>query len=159
MSNARSKALMTESQDRKALRRQAMDLLSRREYLYSELAVKLQKRIADPELIAEVLTALARENLQSDQRYCDSYVRQRSARGYGPERIRLELCHKGAQAGQVDTAMQAAGHDWYELARRARVKKFGPAMPADFREKSKQLRFLQYRGFGGDYAHAAFADE
>ena len=42
-----------------------------------------------------------------------------------------------------------------ELARHERVKKFGAAMPADFKEKAGQMRFLQYRGFEQDHIRAA----
>ena len=41
-----------------------------------------------------------------------------------------------------------------------RLKKFGAARPEDFKEKAKQLRFLNYRGFGGEFASVAVdADE
>lgn len=43
-------------------------------------------------------------------------------------------------------------HDNYEVnwliqAIEARVRKFGDAIPTDLKEKARQLRFLQYRGF------------
>ena len=135
-----------------------MDLLARREHLYGELAVKLGRHCELPELIDEVLAELVRDNLQSDRRYCDSYIRQRSARGYGPQRIRMELGQRGADAELVEAAMAAADCDWFAMARRVRTRKFGPGPPQDRRAESRQLRFLQYRGFGGDYARAAIGD-
>jgi regulatory protein len=36
------------------------------------------------------------------------------------------------------------------------VKKFGPARPGDFRERSRQMRFLQQRGFSAEQIEALF---
>lgn len=150
---------MTDAINPKDVRRVAMDLLSRREHLRSELEIKLHKRFADATFSDETLTALAEENLQCDQRYCDSYVRQRSGRGYGPQRIRQELRQKGAGSDPIALALAACETDWFELARLTRRKKFGPELPADYTEKSRQLRFLQYRGFGGDFTKEVFSSD
>jgi regulatory protein len=40
--------------------------------------------------------------------------------------------------------------DWFENSQLAWDKKFG-ARAADFKERAKQARFLQYRGFNGDH--------
>jgi regulatory protein len=132
------------------LRLAAMDLLARREHLQRELQRKLRKRFADHTLIDDIIRQLAEEGLQSDERFCESYVNQRSSKGYGPERIRMELRQKGAPADLAALALDGLEVDWLELARGTRSKKFGDALPVEFREKSRQLRFLQYRGFSGD---------
>ncbi|MDD9158105.1 RecX family transcriptional regulator [Aliivibrio sp. S4TY2] len=36
--------------------------------------------------------------------------------------------------------------DWLELAEELRTKKFGYELPKDTKEKTKQVRYLQYRG-------------
>ena len=143
------------------LRMAAMDLLARREHLRRELEIKLGKRFAGAgkAAIAEVLDQLGSENLQSDQRFCESYVRQRASRGYGPERLRMEMRQKGADAELGEMALGACGIDWKNLARETRVKKFGDESPRDLKEKSRQLRFLQYRGFSGDAVASAFREE
>ena len=132
----------------------AMDLLARREHLQRELETKLLKRFSAlpdaREVIAGVVAALTAENLQSDERFCEAYVRQRSARGYGPERIQAELSQKGAAESLAEHALATCEVDWRELAQQVRAKKFGPVVPTDWPGKSKQLRFLQYRGFSGD---------
>jgi regulatory protein len=33
------------------------------------------------------------------------------------------------------------------LAREVRLKRFGPTPPENFKERARQMRFLQYRGF------------
>ena len=40
------------------------------------------------------------------------------------------------------------------LARAARTRKFGPEIPKDRKERAKQARFLQYRGFSNDHIRA-----
>ncbi|MDH3812818.1 MAG: RecX family transcriptional regulator, partial [Gammaproteobacteria bacterium] len=35
-------------------------------------------------------------------------------------------------------------------------KKFGTSAPSDFKEKARQMRFLQYRGFEQDHIQSAF---
>ena len=47
------------------------------------------------------------------------------------------------------------GVDWLKLAVIARTKKYGNEIPVEQKEKAKQLRFLQYRGFNTDICFAA----
>jgi regulatory protein len=39
-----------------------------------------------------------------------------------------------------------------------REKRFGLAQPRDFRERSRQMRFLQQRGFSSEQISSAFQD-
>jgi SOS response regulatory protein OraA/RecX len=54
----------------------------------------------------------------------------------------------------IDAAL-AEGPDWHELATQTRVRRFGPEAPADWAERSRQMRFLQYRGFSTDHIRSA----
>jgi regulatory protein len=134
-------------------RRQALDLLARREHSRLELERKLAARDYEPELIGETLDQLQRENLQSDERFAESFVQARAARGQGPVRIRMELAERGVSG--ADACLREAGLDWAALARETRIKRFGKAVPGDFKEKARQMRFLQYRGFSHDQITAA----
>ena len=143
------------------IRLQAMNLLARREHLRAELYQKLRKRFgaeAESEIDTE-LDRLTEENLLSDERFAESYIRQRSGKGYGPDRIRQELRQKGLDGGLLEIAMESAEVDWVAIATEVRLKKFGPAQPGDFKEKARQLRFLNYRGFGGEFAATALGSE
>jgi regulatory protein len=55
----------------------------------------------------------------------------------------------------VDEVLGETGQDWQQLAREIRLKKFGAERPVDFKEKARQMRFLQYRGFESDQIQAA----
>jgi regulatory protein len=141
------------------IRLKAMDLLARREHLRSELRLKLSRRFEDEAEICRVLDQLEQDDLLSDQRFVDAYLLYRANRGYGPEHIREKLRNKGACSDLVTDLLAACDRDWAQLARQARLKKFGPQLPQDFKEKSRQMRFLQYRGFGGELASRAFIDD
>ena len=134
-----------------------MDLLARREHSRLELERKLAARDYEPELIGETLDQLGRENLQSDERFAESFVQARAARGQGPVRIRMELAERGVTG--ADAYLREAGLDWAALARETRIKRFGKAVPGDFKEKARQMRFLQYRGFSHDQITAALEFE
>ena len=51
------------------------------------------------------------------------------------------------------------GPDFVSLARAARARKFGPELPKDWKERSRQARFLQYRGFSTDHIRAVLDGE
>ena len=125
----------------------AMNLLARREHSRCELRDKLSRRFGQAEIIDEQLQRLAQENLQSDARFAESYVRQSSERGYGPARLTAELRERGVAEGDILDALADAETDWWALASRVVEKKFGQAPATDLRDKSRRLRFLQYRGF------------
>lgn len=136
----------------------AVAYLARREHSRRELAHKLGAKGFPDQTIASVLDALAQQNLQSDQRYAEQYVRLRAEKGYGPERIRAELRERG-----IDEADAGCGFaenreiDWFGNALRVRIRKFGAELPATPKDKAKQQRFLQYRGFGWDEIREALS--
>jgi regulatory protein len=142
------------------VRRAAMNLLARREYARRELGRRLTGKGMPSELVDQVLDDLAAENLQSDARFAESFVSARSGRGQGPVRIRMELEQRGVESGLIENALDDAGVDWGELATEVRRKRFGPKLPGDFRERARQSRFLQYRGFeAGHLARALGRDD
>lgn len=129
----------------------AMDLLARREHSRRELKQKLKKRFDDEELIEEQLDRLCEENLQSDSRYAESFLRQRINRGHGPLRIRQEMRQKGIADAEIVCAMEEEDPDWFSLAEQTYRRKFGELRSEDIREKAKRNRFMQYRGFGVEH--------
>jgi len=124
-----------------------MDLLSRREHSRSELAQKLRQREFDSDEIEQALQQLQKENLQSDERYAESYLYQRAQKGFGPLRIAQELSQRGVSDSLLTRVMSSYSDSWSERMQEQRVKKFGHNIPEDYAEKMKQARFLQNRGF------------
>ena len=147
------------SRDSVAVRKKAMDLLARREHTRTELERKLESAGFEADVVVAVVEVLGDEGLQSDTRFVESFVQSRINQGKGPARIRAELNEKGVAESVTDDAIGAVGVDWQALAAEVRQKKFGRAAPADFKDKSRQMRFLQYRGFESDQIHAAVGGE
>jgi len=141
--------------DPKEARKKAMDYLARREYGHQELVRKLATAGFDAEIAATTVGALREENLQSDPRFSESFVQSRMSQGKGPVRIRQELKERGVRAEVVDDALSKVAVDWFALAAEIRMKKFGSDVPGDFKEKARQMRFLQYRGFEQEHIQSA----
>jgi regulatory protein len=133
----------------------AMGMLAGREYLQSQLAEKLAKKFDNSAYIPEVLERLVEENLQSDHRFIEAFIRSRISRGQGETRIRLELKQRGANLALVSQLLAEAEIDWYELAFQTATNKFGQSKPIDAKEKAKRMRFLQYRGYNFDQINYA----
>ena len=66
----------------------------------------------------------------------------------------MDLKALGLPSDLIEDAL-AAGPDFPALAAAARSRKFGSQVPKDFREKARQARFLQYRGFSKDHIASA----
>ena len=143
------------SDDAIEARKKAMDLLARREHARGELERKLAAAGFDADIAADVLQRLAEEGLQSDRRFVEAFVQSRINQGQGPLRIHADLGQRGIAAGLIDEVLAEAGEDWCALARAIRKKKFGLSQPVEFRDRARQMRFLQYRGFEPDQIQAA----
>ncbi len=150
------------------VRAKAMDLLARREHSRHELTAKLNRRGYDEAVITAVLDELVEHDWLSDWRYAEAYLWMRSAKGYGPLRIRNELSERGVASELVAAAFAQTELDWFEHARQVRKRKFGTyalsVSPeadktddrAEYKTRAKQSRFLQYRGFDYEQIHYAF---
>lgn len=130
-----------------AIRRSAMDLLARREHSYSELLRKLVLRGAQTEAAEIELDRLQDEGLLSDARFCEAYVYARSQRGIGPLRLREELRQKGVASALIEQTLDEVDWDWHALAAQAFAKRFPEGLASDLKERARQQRFMQYRGF------------
>lgn len=138
----------------------AVRLLARREYARKELQAKLVgKGIANAGTAQQVLDKLVQQNYQNDARFAQAFVRYKSARGFGPERIVRDLTERGVAADTIAQAFDLAAEaplDWQRTIETVWQKKFNqPA--ASYQEKAKQMRFLLYRGFSHEQIHSLFA--
>jgi len=141
--------------DERSVRSAALALLAGREFARRELVQRLLKRGHPADLVASVVEALAAGHLLSESRFVEQFVRQHAGRGHGPARIRAELRQRGVADDEIDVAIDTAGEDWMAHAREARRRKFGVSPPGDYRERARQARFLQYRGFSTEQIRAA----
>ncbi|HMW48504.1 MAG TPA: regulatory protein RecX [Marinagarivorans sp.] len=128
----------------------ALMLLSRREYSKAELKQKLLRRFgADAKaLIEATLERLAQDDYQSDQRFTESFINSRLHRGYGLNRIKLELRQKGIDQEGIshmikDENIQAKEQQQLERMWR---KKFN-TQPKNSQERYQQQCHLANKGF------------
>lgn len=133
----------------------ALRLLARRDHSAQELRKKLRSKGAEADVIEQVLERLLEEEWLNEQRFAESFTRSRVARGLGPYRIRRELQERGVGESDIAVAMAPFEEGWFDLAIEVKERKFGAEVEEDFRERAKQQRFLQYRGFSHEQIQVA----
>ena len=125
----------------------AVRLLSRREHSAFEIRDKLQKRDFEETEIAEAISELKQGGWLSDERFAEAYIRMRQLKGFGPVRIAMELNERGVDECIVDEYLHADDEAWQQTLVQQYQKKYRNKAIADYSDKAKRIRFLQYRGF------------
>ena len=140
-----------------SLRARALQYLARREYSRAELRGKLLPHAqadtdfeqssdspgpADLDALLDDLTA---RGWLSDERATSQLIHAKRNR-FGLQRITHELRQKGIAEELISAALPELKDSELEAAREVWKKKFG-TVPQDEKEKAKQVRFLQSRGF------------
>ena len=122
-----------------------MRYLARREHSRAELHAKLHPYVQEGEDLEAVLDDLEKRNWLSDVRAATQWVDAKRSR-FGSQRIAHELRQKGIPENLIADAMPQLKETELDAAREVWQKKFG-VLPQDAKEKAKQIRFLQSRGF------------
>ena len=136
-------------------RKKAMDYLARREYGQKELIRKLANAGYEHPVADAAVQKLTADGLQDDRRFVEMFIQSRINQGKGPVRVQAELGQKGLPGGLVDQLLDESEVDWYELAAKVKVRKFGSDIPDDYKTRAKQMRFLQQRGFERSHIQSA----
>ena len=143
-----------------SLRARALQYLARREYSRAELRGKLLPHIqADADFeqafdssghvnLDTLLDDLTARGWLSDERATAQLVHAKRSR-FGTQRITHELRQKGIAEELISAALPALKESELAAARDVWLRKFGTA-PKDDKEKARQMRFMQSRGFGFD---------
>lgn len=140
-----------------SLKARALRYLSAREYSKKELAGKLLRFLEEGDDLDALLNWLMQQGFLSDERFVESLIRRRISR-YGNSRIKQELRNHNVNDTLTDTDLQALLQDEGARAYGIWERKFGQA-PADARERAKQIRFLQQRGFSSDAIRKAMKNQ
>ena len=125
----------------------AIDLLSRREHSAEELFSKLTYKGFDASIVQQVLDKLINENLQSDERFTESFINERKRRGHGPVKIQHELSQKGVSQSLISAYLDNQDDEWTKIAQLQYQKKYANKEVSNYNEWTKRARFLQSRGF------------
>lgn len=131
----------------------AMRYLTHREYGIEELRRKLLQRGADSGITETVVGDLADENLVSDQRFTEMYVRTRMRSLYGPLKIRGQLRGLGVPDSVIADAMPQEQEAWFDAASQWAEKKCRGEL--DYAGRAKLYRSLVNRGFTHEQANVA----
>ncbi len=138
------------------LRTRALQYLARREYSRAELRNKLLPYVqadesfeqSTPDDLEALLNDLEARGWLSDARAATQLLHARRSR-YGTQRIAHELRQKGIPERLINDALPQLKESELAAARAVWQKKFG-VLPQDQKEKARQVRFLQARGFSMD---------
>jgi regulatory protein len=142
-----------------SLRLSAMNFLAIREHSVFQLKKKLQKKYFESDLysdedIDKLVLDLLSDNLLSDERFTEVFIRSKMNKGFGPVKINYELKSNGIAKHIIDENMNSKELSWFTSIEKAWNKKFSrvPASHKDIdnKEKLKQSRYLYQRGFSFD---------
>jgi regulatory protein len=128
----------------------AYRLLGRREYSVFELDRRIRQKWPEVTAVQELMEALVDENLVSDERYTESFVRFRLQRFQGPLKIKAALRTKGISDALISRELNAYSEEWTDLAAQWLERQNHGSI--DFENKKKYYRRLTSRGFTHDQA-------
>jgi regulatory protein len=106
--------------------------------------------------VQATVNELVAQGLLSNARYAESFIHSRFQRGQGPQKIRAELHERGVDDALIEAGLELYAPHWRQLIEQVRLKRFGQARPDDFRERTRQMRFLTQRGFTAEQIDALF---
>jgi regulatory protein len=138
------------------VRRAAFQMLARRDYTQNELMQKLQAKGHRLDNIEAIIANLMQTGVINEPRYAENFIYSRRCKGHGPERIARELQTRGIAEETIAEHLQITDNTWCANAQEVWQKHFKGKWPTDFKERAKQMRFLQYRGFTHEQINSVF---
>lgn len=128
-----------------SLRARAMGLLARREHSRAELKRKLAAHAGEGDDLEALLDELVKRGWLSDARYAEQSIRA-GARRFGPFKLAQRLRSRGVDEEAIAAGFRSAAADGTSNLESVWRSHFR-SLPADERERARQARFLQGRGF------------
>lgn len=128
-----------------------MDFLARREHSFFELKQKLLIKYPelDPIQVDLALNQLQTENLLSDERFAESYIRYRKRKCFGYLHIKANLESRRVHHLIIAKYLYIDDDDWEKIALELVTKKVRDQSQIQYGSKSyrKIMRFMKSRGF------------
>jgi SOS response regulatory protein OraA/RecX len=131
----------------------ALKALAASEKFRAEIGGLLERKGFDEPTRLAVIEHLGKKKLFDDLRCAELAVRRLTEKGAGPEKIRLNLEARGADAATIEGAM-AGLESGVEQARKALIKRFREPV-----SREKAARFLALRGFSEEAVENVLDDE
>lgn len=141
-----------------AIRRAALNLLARRDYTQHELKQKLKNKGFSLVEMEPIIIDLIHAGLINDQRFTENYIYSRRTKGYGPIRISIELQHFGVSEDVIAEHLEITDNAWFTEVRKVWQKHFKGKLATDYKDRAKQMRYLQYRGFTQEHIESIFKE-
>ena len=138
-------ALVVPKPEDKALVSAALRLLSRRDYPRAEFIKKLGKAEFEKSEIEAAADWCHAQGFLNETRFAESTSRRLGAK-YGVQRVAHTLRQKGVAEEQVSEIISTLKDSEQDRASALWTRKFGKIAESG-EEKSKQIRYLQSRGF------------
>lgn len=123
-------------------------LLSKRAYGRNELGKKLSGYAQNNEDVEKILDEMEEYKYIDDNQYASSLLKSEVSKGRGKAKIAQIFKNKGVDIANIDEELSEV--NWFKQALELKIKKFGAKVETDQKLKAKQIRYLQYRGFGFD---------
>lgn len=111
---------------------------------------QLTKLIEKMDDVEHVLRRLTDNRYLNDTQLISYLFDKQIKQFHDPRRIKQELRQKEFPPALIEQRIEQNDVDWYQLAKKDRVRKFDDALPTDPKEKNKQIRYLQYKGYAID---------
>lgn len=111
-----------------------------------------------PEQIDRVVAWCYENRYLDDAHFAERFVVSRSRKGYGPQRIRMELGQKGIEKSLIDRVLMETDIDWSQRVFDVAERKFGLPFPRDWKEKAKIQRYLMAKGYFSEDIRGIFSN-
>ncbi len=145
-----SKKGYTLRSDLEKARASALASLCMREHSVKEITDKLTRKEYQADSIEIVVKECLKDNYLNDQRFAEIFWRSRARKGFGPNKISMELKQKGISPSMIDETSQQEDLDFNQVVKDIYLKKYKKAAISDFKDKMKRQNYLYQRGFDSE---------
>lgn len=142
-----SKKSFTLRTDLEKARASALASLCMREHSIKEITDKLTRKEYQQDSIEIVIKECLQDNYLNEQRFAEIFWRSRARKGFGPNKIAMELKQKGISTSMIEESSHQEELDFDEVIKNTYFKKFKGLKIVDFKDKAKRQNYLYQRGF------------
>jgi regulatory protein len=142
-----SKKGYTLRSDLEKARASALASLCMREHSIKEITDKLTRKEYQQDSIEIVIKECLKDNYLNEKRFSEIFWRSRARKGFGPNKIAMELKQKGISESMINETSYQEDLDFNAVIMTVYSKKFKGLKIKDFKDKAKRQNYLYNRGF------------
>lgn len=133
--------------DLEKARASALASLCMREHSIKEITDKLTRKEYQQDSIEIVVKECLKDNYLNEQRFAEIFWRSRARKGFGPNKIEMELKQRGISSSMIEESSHQEELNFDEVIKSIYFKKFKGLKINDFKDKAKRQNYLYHRGF------------